>query len=248
MTSNAYWIISGIHQDAKIKEGRDLLPAILSIYEQLDDKYGLRTFVPAFERGTEHWFGRIPRLPVGTAENGATYNHATLFGVWSLFQAGQSEAAWKQLEKLLPFTAIHNNYNLTPFVIPNSYIHNVEKGLDGESMNDWQTGSSNVLLKILIWYVFGFRPELDHLRIQPDPRSPLAQFSYSGIYQDKKIVMSYEKTPAVKERVIHLNEKPLKLFKDDELNVWVADIPCGQLEKENQIKISDPISTDHERG
>lgn len=248
LTSNAYWIISGIHQDAKIKEGRDLLPAILSIYEQLDDKYGLRTFVPAFERGTEHWFGRIPRLPVGTAENGATYNHATLFGVWSLFQAGQSEAAWKQLEKLLPFTAIHNNYNLTPFVIPNSYIHNVEKGLDGESMNDWQTGSSNVLLKILIWYVFGFRPELDHLRIQPDPRSPLAQFSYSGIYQDKKIVMSYEKTSAVKERVVHLNEKPLKLFKDDELNVRVVDIPCGQLEKENQIKISDPISTDHERG
>jgi len=248
LTSNAYWIISGIHQDAKIKEGCDLLPAILSIYEQLDDKYGLRTFVPAFERGTEHWFGRIPRLPVGTAENGATYNHATLFGVWSLFQVGQSESAWKQLEKLLPFTAIHNNYNLTPFVIPNSYIHNVEKGLDGESMNDWQTGSSNVLLKILIWYVFGFRPELDHLRIQPDPRSPLAQFSYSGIYQDKKIVMSYEKTSAVKERVIHLNEKPLKLFKDDELNVRVVDIPCGQLEKENQIKISDPISTDHERG
>jgi cellobiose phosphorylase len=247
LTSNAYWIISGIHQDAKIKEGRDLLPAILSIYEQLDDKYGLRTFVPAFERGTEHWFGRIPRLPVGTAENGATYNHATLFGVWSLFQAGQSEAAWKQLEKLLPFTAIHNNYNLTPFVIPNSYIHNVEKGLDGESMNDWQTGSSNVLLKILIWYVFGFRPELDHLRIQPDPRSPLSQFSYSGIYQAKKVVMSYEKTSAVKERVIHLNEKPLKLFKDDELNVRVVDIPCGQLEKENQIKISDPISTDHER-
>jgi cellobiose phosphorylase len=163
LTSNAFWIISGVHQDAKKKKDLDLLPAILSAYEKLDDKYGLRTFYPAFERGTEHWFGRIPRLPVGTAENGATYNHATLFGVWSLFQAGQSGAAWKQLEKLLPFTSIHDNYNLTPFVIPNSYIHNIEKGLDGESMNDWQTGSSNVLLKVLIWYVFGFRPELDHL-------------------------------------------------------------------------------------
>jgi cellobiose phosphorylase len=248
LTSNAYWIISGIHQDTKMKEGRDLLPVILSAYEQLDDKYGLRTFYPAFDRGTEHWFGRIPRLPVGTAENGATYNHATLFGVWSLFQAGQSEAAWKQLEKLLPFTSIHDNYNLTPFVIPNSYIHNIEKGLDGESMNDWQTGSSNVLLKVLIWYVFGFRPELDHLRIQPDPRSPLAQFSYSGVYQNKKIVMSYEKTSAVKERVISLNEKPLKLFRDEELNAQVADIPYDRLKAENQIQISDPPSMDHNRG
>lgn len=246
LTSNAYWIISGIHQDAKMKEGLDLLPSIVSAYKQLDDKYGLRTFDPAFARGTEHWFGRIPRLPVGTAENGATYNHATLFGIWSLFQAGQSKAAWKQLEKLLPFTAIHNNYNLTPFVIPNSYIHNIEKGLDGESMNDWQTGSSNVLLKILIWYVFGFRPELDHLRIQPDPRSPLIQFSYSGTYQNKKIVMSYQKTSAVKKRIIYLDGKPVELFKDDELNAFVASLACRKLKKENQIKISDPL-LDHER-
>ena len=247
LTSNAYWIISGIHREAKMKEGCDLLPSILSIYERLDDKYGLRTFDPAFDRGTEHWFGRIPRLPVGTAENGATYNHATLFGVWSLFQSGQSDAAWKQLEKLLPFTSIHKNYNLTPFVIPNSYIHNMGKGLDGESMNDWQTGSSNVLLKILIWYVFGFRPELDHLRIQPDPRSPLAQFSYSGIYQNKKINMSYEKTSAVSQRVIHLNENSLELFRDEELNAFVADLPCGELKQENWINISDPLSLDHKR-
>ena len=248
LTSNAYWIISGIHQDAKVKEKLDLLPAILSAYEQLDDKYGLRTFYPAFNRGTEHWFGRIPRLPVGTAENGATYNHATLFGVWSLFQAGQSEAAWKQLEKLLPFTSIHDNYNLTPFVIPNSYIHNIEKGLDGESMNDWQTGSSNVLFKVLIWYAFGFRPELDHLRIQPDPRSPLTQFSYTGTYQNKKIVMSYEKTSTVKERTISLNGKRLKPFKDEELNALVVDIPCQALVSENQIQISDPPFMDHKRG
>ncbi len=245
LTSNAYWIISGIHQDAKTKEGLDLLPSIVSAYEQLDDKYGLRTFHPVFARGTEHWFGRIPRLPAGTAENGATYNHATLFGIWSLFQAGQSQAAWRQLEKMLPFTSIHNNYNLTPFVMPNSYIHNMEQGLDGESMNDWQTGSSNVLLKILVWYVFGFRPELNHLRIQPDPRSPLTQFSYSGTYQNKNIVMSYQKTSEVKERVIVCNEKPLKLFRDDALNALVADLPCGKLKKENQIKISDPLVMDH---
>ena len=244
LTSHAYWVISGIHQAAKEKEGRDLLPIILSAYERLDDKYGLRTFVPAFDRGTERWFGRIPRLPPGTAENGATYNHATLFGVWSLFQTGQSEAAWRQLEKLLPFTSIHGNYNLTPFVIPNSYIHNMEKGLDGESMNDWQTGSSNVLLKVLIWYVFGFRPELTYLRIQPDPKSPLSRFEYSGVYQGKQVILSYQKNSAVNERVFRFNEEPLEMFKDDVLNIGVADIPNHQLQKENRIEILDPLLKD----
>ncbi len=240
LTSNAYWILSGAHKDAVDKSNINLLPQILEAYDVLDDKYGLRTFYPAFERGTEHWFGRIPRLPKGTAENGATYNHATLFGVWSLFQIGKSRRAWIQLEKLLPFTSIHKNYNLTPFVIPNSYINNPHKGLDGESMNDWQTGSSNVLLKILIWYVFGFRPEINYLRIQPDPSSPLNNFNFQTVYQNKTIEIIYRKSSNVQEREIQLNGKALNLHKENEMKIFVADIKKNNLKKNNQIKILDP--------
>ncbi len=240
LTSNAYWIISGVHKEALNKSNQNMLPQILEAYDVLDDKYGLRTFYPAFERGTEHWFGRIPRLPEGTAENGATYNHATLFGIWSLFQIGESGRAWAQLEKLLPFTSIHKNYNLTPFVIPNSYIKNLHKGLDGESMNDWQTGSSNVLLKIIIWYVFGFRPEINHLRIQPDPLSPLNNFNFQTNYQNKTIEMIYRKSSSTQERKVQLNGKPLKLYQDDEMKILVTDINRKHLKKENQIRILDP--------
>ncbi len=242
LTSHAFWILSGLHQDAKQNDALDLRAAILDAYETLDDKYGLRTFHPAFARGTEQWFGRIPKLPPGTAENGATYNHATLFAVASLFAIGESEKAWAQLEKLLPFTSIHANYNLTPFVIPNSYLHNPELGLDGESMNDWQTGSSNVLLKILIWYVFGFRPEFDRLRIQPDPSSPLQQFQFEGRYQNKAIRIEYEKTAAARERSMQLNGKPLTLLMDDPTRIRVADIPVQKLKRQNRIEVVDPES------
>jgi len=241
LTSHAFWIISGLHSVAKEKENLDMVPSILSAYKELDDKYGLKTFHPPFKRGTEHWFGRIPRLPAGTAENGATYNHATLFGIWSLFEAGQSATAWAQLEKLLPFTPNHGNYNLTPFVIPNSYIHNPEKGLDGESMNDWQTGSSNVLLKILIWYVFGFRPEWNLLRIQPDPSSPLVQFNYRGMYQGKQIQIEYRKSAEIECRTATLNGKPLQPFQVEGLNMQVVDIPRRKLKKNNRIEITDPF-------
>ncbi len=240
LTSHAYWILSGLHKDAKEKNGLDLTASILGAYDTLDDKYGLRTFHPAFARGTEKWFGRIPKLPPGTAENGATYNHATLFGIASLFAVGESQRAWAQLQKLLPFTAIHENYNLTPFVMPNSYLHNPDKGLDGESMNDWQTGSSNVLLKILIAYVFGFRSEFGRLRIQPDPLSPLTRFRFEAGFHKKKIRIDYKKTRKSRERSVKLNGDPQTLFTCEQTGIPIADIPVRKLKKENRIEVVDP--------
>ncbi len=63
-------------------------------------------------------------LPKGTAENGATYIHASMFGAMSLFAIGEGKQAWDQLEKLLPFT--HDTVSVSPFVVPNSYGDNEE--------------------------------------------------------------------------------------------------------------------------
>jgi hypothetical protein len=68
------------------------------------------------------------------------------------------------------------------------------------------------------------------------------------MYQNKNIVIDYKKTSAIKERTISLNEKPLELFEDEELNALVADIPYRVLKSDNQIQILDPPSMDHKRG
>lgn len=158
LTSNAYWVLSGmLEQDVSLKAD------ILSAYERLDSKYGLKTFEPYFDK-TNDKVGRINRLPKGTAENGATYIHATLFGIWSLFEMGEPERAWEQLYKILPIT--HESISTTPFVMPNSYVYNEEKGFDGESMSDWFTGSGCVLLKVLFGSIFGVKPDLNGVRIR----------------------------------------------------------------------------------
>lgn len=54
---------------------------------------------------------------------------------------------------MLPPT--HAFISTTPFVMSNSYSHNAEYGMDGESMSDWYTGSANVLIKVLVRQVFG---------------------------------------------------------------------------------------------
>jgi len=159
LTANAFYIISGMNQHNLLSNDD-----ILNAYRNLDSKYGLRTFAPHFEPGVKG-VGRIVNLPKGTAENGATYIHATLFGVLSLFKINEGEKAFEQLEKVLPLT--HSILSTTPFVMPNSYSYNTDSMMDGESMSDWYTGSANTLIKVLVRGLFGINPTLDGVILDP---------------------------------------------------------------------------------
>jgi len=172
LTSNAFWVLSGLYG-----LDQDLKDVILNAFENLDSKYGYKTFEPFFPPDTPG-VGRIGKLPPGTAENGATYVHATGFAVMALFQMGRPKEGWEQLVKILPFTDLHENLSHSPFVMPNAYGYNPEKNIDGQNMNDWQTGSSNVLLKLLIRFVFGFEPTLEGIWVQPAAWIPFKTFDF----------------------------------------------------------------------
>lgn len=200
LTSNAFWILSGLYRDSfENSNGADLQAVdgadavkdiILEAYKRLDSKYGLKTFHPHFEKGTEG-VGRIPNLPRGTAENGATYIHASMFAVMSLFAAGEPELAWEQLAKLLPFT--HESVSISPYIAPNSYGYNEDLGIDGESMADWQTGSSNVLLKTIIRYVYGYEPVADGIVVQPASWQPFDSLNFDVKYRGYDVKIDYVK-------------------------------------------------------
>lgn len=217
LTSNAFWVLSGLYdQDPSLKD------AIISAYQRLDSKYGYKTFEPHFEKNT-YGVGRIPNLPEGTAENGAVYIHASMFAVMALFRMGESEMAWDQMKKLLPFT--HEKISLSPFVIPNSYGLNVKLGIDGESMGDWQTGSSNVLLKTLIRFVFGFEPHFKGFYIQPSKNQPFDHLEMSLNYRGIELYISYENRHQEK-RIYLMNGIEIEGRYDEimQLNrLWISD-------------------------
>jgi cellobiose phosphorylase len=93
--------------------------------------------------------------------------------------------------KVLPVT--HSFITTTPFVMPNSYIYNEEKGFDGESMNDWFSGSGSVLVKLLIGGVFGIRPTLDNLEIRPSAYMPCAGAEISIPVKGATVRVVYKK-------------------------------------------------------
>lgn len=182
---NAYWIIGGA-----IEWDRSLKRDILESYRRLDSKYGLKTFEPYFEKDVRG-VGRIVNLPEGTAENAATYIHATTFGIWSLFMVNESRAAFEQICKILPIT--HEKLSTTPFVMPNSYVYNEEFGMDGESMSDWFTGSANVLIKTFVRFVFGLQPSLDGIVVQPASYIPFRECSIHVRVKNCVITLQYRK-------------------------------------------------------
>jgi len=184
LTANAFYVISGMNENNLLRK-----EDILTAYKNLDSKYGLKTFHPHFERGVKG-VGRIVNLPKGTAENGATYIHATLFGILSLFKLDEGELAFKQLEKILPLT--HEIISTTPFVMPNSYSYNEEAGMDGESMSDWYTGSANTLIKSLVRGLFGINPSLSGLNITPSTFFAANKASCSLKIKDTMVRVSYE--------------------------------------------------------
>lgn len=183
LTSNAFWVIGGMYEkDTTFKT------TILFAFEHLNSKYGFKTFEPFFEPDTPG-VGRIYKLPAGTAENGAVYIHAAAFGVMALFLMGEPKKAWEQLIKLLPFT--HEHISCSPYVMPNSYGENRELNIDGESMLDWQTGSSNVVLKLMLRFVFGFLPEYEGFFVQPAAWIPFQNYRFAIDYQGGRIHIDY---------------------------------------------------------
>lgn len=201
-TSHSFFVLSGLY-----KHNQDFHKDILKAAEALDSKYGIMTFDQYFDKKDAYKVGRIVNLPKGTAENGATYIHAGMFFVRALFQMKEGQKAFEQIYKLIPIT--HDKITTSPFVMPNSYGYNPELGIDGESMSDWYTGSSNTLLKAIIFDMFGIKPQIgDELVIEPTNYFPSDNAEISLPIKGKKVTVRYQNTYSNK-RKIYVNGEEL---------------------------------------
>ncbi len=233
LTSNAFWVLCGL-----LKENKSFGRIILDAYGHLDSKYGLKTFDPPLGRDVKG-FGRIYKLPEGTAENGASYIHATTFAIMSLFMMGESKKAWEQIEKILPFT--HEKVSCSAFVMPNSYGLNAALNIDGESMQDWQTGSSNVLYKTFVRHIFGFNPGYDHLKISPAEYAPYERLQADFACRGKKITVMIENggadlTHNAGRRFV-LNGEEMPAEPDELTGITKLVIDYEALKDENTIRV-----------
>lgn len=184
LTPNSFWAITGF-----IKRDPSLKSSIMECMDAVCSKYGLKTFDKAFPLGLEG-VGRIANIVPGTYENSCAYVHGSLFGTMAMFEIGESERAFEEIEKSIVIT--HDNCTMTSFIMPNSYCENPEYCMDGESMGDWHTGSGAVLIKETIRYAFGVYPTLEGLRIQLPAYFPAERGEITLKVKGKTVTVRYE--------------------------------------------------------
>ncbi|MCH8475481.1 MAG: hypothetical protein LAT55_09665 [Opitutales bacterium] len=159
---NSFAIISGVANE----ERREKIYA--SFDKHLNHELGGYTFYPPFAK-PEPKVGVISRFYPGTKENGSIFGHSSRWRIWAECFGGRGDAAYRLLDLMSPATRHLEDpdlYRVEPYVAC-QFIYAPESGRPGEGSHSWATGTAAWTL-IVVWeWVFGVRPELDGLRVDP---------------------------------------------------------------------------------
>ncbi|KAK0630391.1 Six-hairpin glycosidase-like protein [Bombardia bombarda] len=165
LNPQTYSILSGAASPSQIEK---MLPQVDA---QLGTPYGVLMFAPPFTKMRED-IGRVTQKAIGSAENGAVYNHAGVFYIHSLYSlGGQQDRAYKLLRQLLPGPneADYRQRGQLPIYIPNYYRGAWREfpRTAGRSSQLFNTGTVSWAYRCFIEGLCGLRGDADGLVIRP---------------------------------------------------------------------------------
>ena len=105
--------------------------------------------------------------------------------------------------------------------------------MDGESMSDWYTGSSNVLIKVLVRCVFGINPAPDGLYICPAAYSPVDKKSISVKVRDAAVTVEI----SGKKKDFFVNGKKAEAAYDKFQKTYSLFIPAKDLKGDIKVEV-----------
>ncbi len=135
--------------------------------ERLETDVGISTLERTFHTGFRPEIGFISVVRPGANVNGGIYLHANAFKLIADCLLGRAEAAGRTLLKMLPFGPHRAAITGEPFVVPNAYFGPQAGYRHGEAGDSWVTGTAGWLVTAITGYVFGLRPTLEGLRVEP---------------------------------------------------------------------------------
>jgi cellobionic acid phosphorylase len=143
---------------------------VAQVDEQLVTPYGVQMFAPPFSAMRDD-VGRVTQKHPGSAENGAVYNHAAIFYIYSLYTINESDRAYELLRRMLPgpSEADYLQRGQLPVFIPNYYrgAYHEYPRTAGRSSQLFNTGTVSWVYLCFVEGLCGLKGSSDGLTIKP---------------------------------------------------------------------------------
>ncbi len=163
---------------------------IEAVTEQLESPYGVEMLAPAYTAMRED-VGRLTQKHPGTAENGAVYNHAAAFYIYSLYAVGEGNHAFDLLRKMIPGPDLDDliQRGQLPVFIPNYYrgAYRQIPRTAGRSSHLFNTGTVQWIYRCLIDGLFGLKGCREGLEIKPQLPSTWNEASVKRSFRGAEI-------------------------------------------------------------
>ena len=151
-------------------DARQRAAMLAEIDRQLDTPYGVQMFAPPYSAMRED-VGRVTQKHPGSAENGAVYNHASVFYIYSLYTIAEADRAWDALRKMIPGPGADDylRRGQLPVFIPN-YYRGAWKEFPrtaGRSSQLFNTGTVSWVYRSIVEGLCGLKGDAKGLVVNP---------------------------------------------------------------------------------
>jgi len=188
-------IISGLasHEQAET--------AMQQVRKRLFTKYGLALCDPPYTK-TDYKIVRASFFNPGLKENGGIFVHTQPWAVMAEAILGHGNQAYDYLRAYLP--AAYNKKaevrEIEPYVVCQS-THSKESPKHGVSRIPWLSGSAAWTYYAITRYIFGVRPEINGIRIDPCVPSKWKTFDVERKFRGKVLNIHFENPKGVEKGI-----------------------------------------------
>jgi cellobiose phosphorylase len=205
LNGQSWPVISGFASPERARQ------AMLSVYEKLNTKYGIKLSAPGFN-GFDPKYGGVTTYPPGAKENGGIFLHPNPWAMIAETILGNGDRAYEYYSQINPAGKNDNIdlYEIEPYVYAQNILGDEHQQF-GLGRNSWLSGTASWCYQAATQWILGIRAEYDGLRIDPCIPSKWDGFKATRIYRGVKYNITVTNPRHVCKGVakISLNGKPV---------------------------------------
>ena len=172
---------------------------------QLDTPYGVQMFAPPYSAMRED-VGRVTQKHPGSAENGAVYNHASVFYIYSLYTIAEADRAWDALRKMIPGPGADDylQRGQLPVFIPNYYRGAWKEypRTAGRSSQLFNTGTVSWVYRSIVEGLCGLKGDTAGLVVNPQLPSHWSSMRVRRVFRGATFDVSIRRGDVARTAVV----------------------------------------------